>query len=133
MSTKTACEVDRYSVVYTRDDLQEALPPIASLISKSEKAQQKLASGTWQHTMLQDNLNALHLASALMNQETGNTASFTRDDLQEALGALASMISKAEKAQAKFSPGTSQHTLQRNRLTALRTAEALMKVELDKG
>ncbi|MCW5860856.1 MAG: hypothetical protein KIS63_21360, partial [Caldilineales bacterium] len=86
---------------------------------------------TWQHTMLRDNLNALHLASALMNQETGDTASFTRDDLQEALGALASMISKAEKAQAKFSPGTSQHTLQRNRLKALRMAEASIKMALD--
>jgi hypothetical protein len=118
---------------YTTDELQEALRPIASLISKSEKAQQKLAPGTWQHTMLRDNLKALHIASALMNKETDDTDSFTRDNLQETLGAFASMISKAEKAQAKFSPGTSQHTLQRNRLKALRTAEALIKVELDKG
>jgi len=33
----------------------EVLRPIASLISKSEKAQQKLAAGTWQYKMLQDN------------------------------------------------------------------------------
>jgi hypothetical protein len=118
---------------YTADELQEALRPIASLISKSEKSQQKLAPGTWQHTMLRDNLKALHIASALMNKETGDTDSFTRDDLQEALRAFTSMISKTEKAQAKFSPGASQHTLQRNRLKALRTAEALTKAELDKG
>jgi hypothetical protein len=118
---------------YTTDDLTEALRPIASLISKSEKAQQKLAPGTWQHTMLGDNLRALHIASALMNKETRDTNSFRRDDLQEALQAFASMISKAEKAQAKFTPGTSQHTLQRNRLRAMRAAEALIKVELNKG
>src|SRR5919205_504880 len=53
---------------YTPDELQDALRPITSLISKSEKAQQRLAPGTWQHTMLQDNLKALHLASALMNK-----------------------------------------------------------------
>ncbi len=117
---------------YTPDELQEARRPIASLMSKSEKAQQKLAHGTWQHTMLQDNLEALRIASALMNKETNDTEHFTRDDLQEALRALASMISKTEKAQAKFSPGTSQHTLQRNRLKALRIAEALINVELDK-
>ncbi len=118
---------------YTPDEVQEALRPIASLISKSEKAQQKLAPGTWQHTMLRDNLKALHIASMLINKETDDPNRFTRDDLQEALRALASMISKTDKAQAKFTPGTSQHTLQRNRLKALRIAEALIKVELDKG
>jgi hypothetical protein len=118
---------------YTRDDLQEAFRPIASLISKSEKAQQKLALGTWQHTMLRDNLGALHLAFVLMNKDTDDTRSFTRDDLQAALRAFAAMTSRIEKSQAKFSLGTSQHTLQRNRLKALRIAEAVIKAELDKG
>lgn len=115
---------------YTTDELQEALRPIASLISKSEKAQQKLTPGTWQYTMLRDNLNALRIAAALLKRETDDAGSFPRNDLQQALRALASMISRAEQAQAKFSPGTSQHTLQRNRLQALRTGEALLKVEL---
>ena len=119
-------------VRYTTDELQEALRPIASLISKSEKAQQKLASGTWQHTMLRDNLKALRIASALMNEKAGETGRLAQDDLQEAIRAVASMISKTAKAKAKFRPGTSQHTLQRNRLKALRIAEGLIKVELDK-
>ena len=118
---------------YTTDELQEALRPIASLISKSEKAQQKLVPGTWQHTMLRDNLKALHIASALMNKETDATNRFTRDELQEATRAFASMISKTDKAQAKFAPGTSQHTLQQNRLKALRIAEARIQAELSKG
>lgn len=67
------------------DDLREALRPIASLISKSEKAQQKLVAGTWQHTMLRDNLKALRIASMLMNRETVGTDGFTRYDLQEAV------------------------------------------------
>jgi hypothetical protein len=117
---------------YTTDELQEALRPIASLISKSEKAQQRLVPGTWQHGMLRDNLKALRIASALMNKEADETDSFTRDDLQEALRAFASMISKTGKAQAKFSSGTSQHTLQRNRLKALRMAEALITADLAK-
>jgi hypothetical protein len=116
---------------FTTDELQEARQPIASLISKSEKAQQKLAIGTWQHTMLRDNLKALHIASALMNKVTSDADNLTRDDLQEALLAFVSMITRANKAQAKFSPGTSQHTLQRNRLKSLRIAEALTKMELD--
>lgn len=111
---------------FTKEDLQEALRPIASLISKSEKAQQKLASGTWQHSMLRDNLRALNIAYALMNKEADDTNSFARDDLQEALYAFASMISKAQKTQVKFSPGTSQHTLARNRLKALRIASVFI-------
>ncbi|MGF1676715.1 MAG: hypothetical protein ACFCUV_24010 [Rivularia sp. (in: cyanobacteria)] len=99
--------------------MHEALRSIASLISKSEKAQQKLVPGTWQHTALQDNLKALHHAFALMNKETNYTDNFTREDLQETLSTFASMISKIENAQAKFSSGTSQHTLLRNRLKAL--------------
>lgn len=102
--------------------LEELLRPIASLIGKSEKAQRNLAPGTWQHAMLQDNLHALHIAFALMNPEADDTACFTEEDLHKALRALDSMIRRSENAQAKFSPGTSQHTLQQNRIRALRAA-----------
>ncbi len=47
---------------HSEEDLKNALAPIISLISKSEKARTKLAQGTWQHTMLSNNLKALHIA-----------------------------------------------------------------------
>ena len=115
----------------TTEELEKARRPIASLISKSEKAQQKLVSGTWQHTMLRDNIKALRIAFALMNKETNVTDHFTRDELEEALHAFDAMMSRADKAQSKFSPGTSQHTLLRNRLKALRIAEALTQLDLN--
>lgn len=114
---------------FTREDIREALRPIASLISKSEKAQQKLAPGTWQHTMLHANLKALRIAFALMNEEINEMDRFTPDDLQEALRALDLMINRCEKAQAVFSPGSSQHTLQKNRLKALRIASELITMQ----
>lgn len=115
------------------EESRQALPPIASLISKSEKAQQKLAPGTWQHAMLQDNLEALHMASALLHGEPGRSGKFARADLQKALKALDSMRGRTAKSQEKFPPGTSQHTLLRNRLAALRAAEARIKSELGAG
>ena len=118
-------------VSFTTEESQGARRAIASLISKSAKAQQKLAPGTWQHTMLADNLKALHIASGLMDQRVDDTHSFAPDDFQDALRAFAAMRTIADKAQAAFSPGTSQHTLQVNRLKALRIAEALTKKELD--
>ncbi|HML38591.1 MAG TPA: hypothetical protein PKA19_14420 [Bacillota bacterium] len=54
---------------YTEEDLKNAIAPIASLISKSEKSQAKLAQGTWQHTMLNNNLKALHIALPLLTKE----------------------------------------------------------------
>jgi hypothetical protein len=116
-------------VNFTADDLQAALRPIASLISKSEKAQQRLTPGTWQHTMLRENLEALHIAAGLMNKEAGETHDFTKENLQNALRAFNSMIERTNETQTKFLVGTSQHTLQQNRLRALRIAEALIKAE----
>lgn len=118
---------------FTPDEVQEALRPIASLLSKSEKAQRKLAPGTWQHRMLEQNIRALRLASALMSARAVDAGEFTRDDLREAIQAIRSMIGRAEKAQAKFSPGTSQHTLQRNRLRALHIAEELVARQVAEG
>lgn len=58
---------------YTEEDLKNALAPITSLISKSEKARAKLAQGTWQHTMLSNNLKALHLALPLLTKALSET------------------------------------------------------------
>jgi hypothetical protein len=43
------------------------------------------------------------------------------------------MVSKTEQAVAKFAPGTSQHTSQRNRLKALSIAETWIKETLDRA
>lgn len=115
-------------VEYSTDDVREARRPLASLTSKSEKAREKLAPTTWQHVMLTDNLNALHLATALMDGEAAGDRS--PDEIRAALDALASMAGRTEKAMSKFPAGTSQHTLQVNRLKALRVAEAFVQEEL---
>lgn len=66
---------------YTREELEKALAPITSLISKSEKARGKLAQGTWQHTMLSDLLKALYLASPLLAKSLDSTKAGERDSL----------------------------------------------------
>jgi hypothetical protein len=115
---------------FTTGELREALRPIASLIGKSRKSLRKLSVGTWQHTMLRDNLAALSVASALMNGEPNDRSRLGRDDFRKARVALASMIGRAEKGRSGFRPGTPQHSLQQNRIKALRIAEALMVVAL---
>jgi glutamate mutase epsilon subunit len=65
---------------YTRGDYINAVAPIASLISKSEKAQKKLTQGSWQHTMLGNNLKALYIASPLLARALGGSGAGNEAD-----------------------------------------------------
>lgn len=115
---------------HTTDGLQKALRPIASLISKSEKAQRKLAPGTWQHSMMRDNVKALRIALALMSHVGDGLPDPTSSELQGSLTVLGAMIERVENTKTKFEPGTSQHSLQRNRLNALQVARCAVETEL---
>jgi hypothetical protein len=108
--------------IKSKYDSPEILKPIESLINKSQKAQQKLTAGTWQHSMLQKNLKALQIAYTLMRVDNIKTNEFTHEDFQEVLSILKILINKVEKTETKFLQGTSQHTLQKNRLKSLRKA-----------
>jgi len=55
---------------------------------------------------------------------------YTKEELEEALRAIASTISKCEKVLPKLKQGTSQHTLLIRRIKALQIASTLIKREL---
>jgi hypothetical protein len=55
----------------------------------------------------------------------------SKEDLQEALRAITSTISKCEKVLPKLKQGTSQRTLLERRIKALCVASALIKRELE--
>ncbi len=54
----------------------------------------------------------------------------SKEDMEEACTAISSMIDRSEKAQKKFSHGTSQYTLQKNRINALKIALSLITAEI---
>ena len=51
---------------YTKEDLTEALRAISSLISKCEKAREKLREGSPQYSLTKNRLKAFHIASSLI-------------------------------------------------------------------
>lgn len=55
---------------------------------------------------------------------------FTKEELEEALRAIASTIGKCEKVQPKLKQGTSQRTLLERRIKAFYIASELIKREL---
>lgn len=115
---------------YSREEIRDALAPIASLLSKSEKARQKVAPGTWQHAMLEGNIRALTVALPLIDDTDGDHREPAAGDLDPALVALDSMIDRVANTETKFAPGTAQHSLQRNRLKALRIARSAVAEKL---
>lgn len=112
--------------------LQSIIRPLESLISKSEKAREKLVPGTWQYTRLENDLEALRIGLTLLTGETPAGENYTHEELQRAVDTLDSLINRVGNTKTKFTPGTSQHTLQKNRLTALQTAKAAIEMGLDK-
>jgi hypothetical protein len=56
---------------------------------------------------------------------------YTRTELEEALRAISSTISKCEKVLPKLKTGTSQHTLLVRRIKALQIASTLITKELE--
>ena len=113
-------------------ELKRIISPMESFISKSEKAREKLVPGSWQHTSLGNDLQALRIGLALLTGETQSGQNYTSEALQTAVGALESLINRVGNTKTKFSPGTAQHSLQRNRLEALQAAKATIKSALEK-
>lgn len=110
-------------------DGQDTLRPLASLLSKSEKALGKLLPGTWQHAMLARNARALKLACALMGAGDEGLGAVGPETCMEASHALADMARRTKESRRNFSPRTAQHTLQDNRLKALRLALKAVREE----
>ena len=115
-------------------DRDALIRPLLSLVAKSEKALLKLSPGGWQHTMLSQNLHALHLAIRLLDGERLETMTgIDREESLTAQDAFAKMIGKTEQALSTFTPGTSQHTLLKNRVKALRCGEVAFRATLAQG
>lgn len=54
---------------YTKEELADALAPISSIISKCEKARQKLKAGTAHHTRLEKIIKAMKISASLIADE----------------------------------------------------------------
>ena len=63
---------------YTREELEDALQKVSSIISKCEKAQLKFAEGTSQHTLLKNRIKAMQISKALIMRELGESESVNK-------------------------------------------------------
>lgn len=119
---------------FTREELEKAIPTIASMISRSEKVQPKFKEGTPQATLTRNRIRALYISSSLISRELGNslTDNFNKEDLEKAIPPITSTISKCEKAQEKLKEGTPQLSLTKNMIKSLYISLSLITKELIK-
>ena len=116
---------------YTREELEEALQIVFSVISRCEKAQPKFVQGTSQHTLLKNRIKAMYISKSLITNEN-IMDKYTKEELMEALRPVSSIISKCEKAQQKFAEGTSHHTRFKNMIKAMYISKSLIIDEISK-
>jgi hypothetical protein len=120
---------------FTRKEMEEALQAMTSMISRTEKAKEKFAQGTSQHTLQKNRLKALNIASSLISKEFAESNVidyYSKEDFKKAITPIASLISKSEKAQKKLTLGTWQHTMLSNNLKALYIASPLLTKALSR-
>jgi hypothetical protein len=112
---------------FTSEELREAHRAILSLRNKSEKASGKLKEGSWQKKQMDSYVKAADTALQLINGDTAMT--FECEALNEANKSLGDALRRAEEVIGKFAAGSSQHTLQKNRIAALKIALRLIEKE----
>lgn len=118
-------------IKYTREELEEALKLISSVISRCEKAQVKFNEGSAQHSLLKNRIKAMYISKALITHDDP-ISQYTSKELADALPPVVSIISKCEKAQLKFAEGSSNHKRSMEMIKAMKLSEALIAEELSK-
>ena len=67
--SKCLIEKDESMQVYTKDELEKALPPVISIINKTEKAQSKYDEGTTQFKRFSPIISVMYISKALIEKE----------------------------------------------------------------
>ena len=57
---------------YTQEELEKALPPVVSIINKTEKAQMKYSVGTAQYKRFEPIIRAMYISKAYIMNEIAN-------------------------------------------------------------
>ncbi len=91
---------------FKKEDLENAVSILSSIIIKCEKMQPKFLEGTSQHSLLKNRIKALGISKALIMGD--KTIPYTVKELKESLPPVVSIINKTTKAQSKYEKGTLQ-------------------------
>lgn len=69
--SKSLITGENIMVKYTKEELEKAISPVSSIISKCEKAHQKAVEGTSNYTRLSKIIKAMYISKSLITDEIG--------------------------------------------------------------
>lgn len=117
---------------YSRQELDEALKTISSIVSKCENIHPKFAEGTSQHTLLKNRINALNISKSLISGEV-HSQKYKKEDLAEALKPVDSIMSKCKKAQQKFDMGDIHYNRHNKIIKAMQISKSFLEYKIKGG
>ena len=111
---------------YTETEKEQALGVIESVV-----VWPKFAEGTSQHSLLKNRIKALYIAKALISGEEKRDG-YGKEELQQALAPIESIISKCEKARLKFEDGSTHYVRFSKMIEAMDIAKTFLEDEINK-
>lgn len=115
----------------SNQELKQALQVVTSTIKNCEKMQPKFEEGTSQHSLLKNRIKALYISKALLEGE--DIAKFySKEDLDNALPPITSIISKSENGIKKFQEGHGTYTRFKKIIDAMNLCKSLLSEAIDK-
>lgn len=115
---------------YIKEELEDALQIVSSVIRRCEKAQTKFVEGTSQHSLLQNRIKALYISKTLLTNEN-EMDKYTKAELTEAIRPISSIISKCEKAQNKLTVGSFHYNRFKNMIKAMIISKEFITEEIN--
>jgi predicted transcriptional regulator len=118
-------------IKYIREEIEEALRIVSSVISRCEKTQPKFAEGTSHHTLLKNRIKAMYISKSLIKEDS-EIDRYSKEELISALKPVASVISKCETGQRKHEIEDPQYKRFEKIIDAMKIANSLIEDEISK-
>lgn len=124
---------------YTKEQLDEALVAVSSIICRCEKMDGKFVEGTAQYSLLKNRIKALRISEALITTVRDALPEqvsqrfkelYPKDELEKALPPVISIIRKCEKAQSKYAEGTAHYNRFAKMIQPLQLSKTLLEETL---
>ena len=111
-----------------QSDLSEALKVISSTIRNCEKMLPKFDAGSSQNTLLQNRLQAMYIAKALILED--RSRQYSKEDLVNALQPIASILRKCRAGQEKHAVESPTFVRFQKIIDAMTIAQTLIETEI---
>lgn len=116
---------------YSQEEIQSAIKVVTSTISKCQKMQPKFIEGSSQYSLMKNRIKALQISKCLLDND-GSILEYSKEELEEALTPVISIINKTEKAQSKYEEGSTQYKRFSPLIAAMHIAKSLIADEIGK-